>query len=658
MHIYGNVCDNINDSYSKYMNSSEEGKDAINEEYMRNPIGGLSYLVYSRNEDKRFSLVYIFTYMTDAYENEWLSITAIPIDKIVNSNISKLSNDNLLLLNMDRDNVVLYYDKGDDSPDDRLYFGENSKSINWLSYFTSGTPSPDKVTIEGKVYKGFSIKIDPSLELYLLVPTEDLYSEATNIAIINFASIVIISLLVFAILFLLFKYFFIKPIEKLSHAASQFSPSNLELDVSLRNDDEIKNLEMSIRDMLDSIKNSNQRLKIATIAQSKMDAEIQLAKDVQFSLFPPYIVLDKVPNSTLQIRSYLEIEEGVGGDFIGCIQIDEDNISLCIGDVAGKGLPAALYAVMVQTIIAAEKQNLTHPAKVLDVLNKRILEKNKNMFFASLILCTLNLKTGELRYSNAGHNPPLIGRSGQEVAEMNIKSNFVVGVVNDIKYEEESIILGKNDSFIMYTDGITEAMNTRGDRIGLKRVLSSINTVPSDLDSILFNVKTELKKHRGENTERDDSTLLAIKYMPKNPSEEREIVVDAEIKNYISVYDFLASFMDEKNIPQSIRHKIYIAVEEIFVNISNYAYKEHELYKKVSISVSIGSRIIRVIFADSGEKFNPWADAPELDISQPFDKRSVGGLGIHIVKNLMDDFSYEYISRTNILYFEKLYADE
>lgn len=211
----------------------------------------------------------------------------------------------------------------------------------------------------------------------------------------------------------------------------------------------------------------------------------------------------------------MEPAKEVGGDFYDFFLIDEDYLAIVIGDVSGKGIPAALYMIIAKSIIKENFKFFKEPDKLFNYLNNDLLEFNSEDMFITSWMGIINLKTGKLSFVNAGHDPPL-ARLNNEYKWLKTDPNFVVGVIENIDYDIHEIQLNNEDKILLYTDGVTEANNDYNGFFSKENLMKSFSahedlTVEEDIAYI----KKEISKFTKGQEQFDDITILLVKFYKK-----------------------------------------------------------------------------------------------------------------------------------------------
>ena len=301
------------------------------------------------------------------------------------------------------------------------------------------------------------------------------------------------------------------------------------------------------------------------------------------------------------------------------------------------------------------------PAKIFGILNDKLFEYNGAEMFVTVWMGILELSTGRLKAANAGHEFPVIKHANGMFELFKDKHGFVLGGMNGMKYEDYEIQLEPGDIIFEYTDGVTEAVNESDEMFGTQRMVDSLNRTfeeaggkvsAKNLTESVLNSVTEFSEGVPQF---DDITMLGMVY--NGCGNEREVIMDnkrqlrivARLEKLTEVIGFLDGFLEENSCSVKVKCELDIAVEEIFVNIAHYAYAPDEGEVVIELErLPLEPNIISIKFTDWGVPYDPLAK-PDPDITLGAEERQIGGLGIFIVKNTMDDMKYEYRDGSNIL---------
>jgi sigma-B regulation protein RsbU (phosphoserine phosphatase) len=396
--------------------------------------------------------------------------------------------------------------------------------------------------------------------------------------------------------------------------------------------------------------------------KSVQENELHMAAAIQETMlpstFPPY-----PDRHEFDIFASMSPAKEVGGDFYDFFLVDEDHLALVIADVSGKGVPAALFMMVSKAMLKSQtlvlgKEGST--AKILCNINDQLCEKNSLNMFVTVWLGIVKISTGELTYSNAGHEYPIFKRGQEPFAVLKEKHSPPLGCMEGIKYKEFKTKLDPGDIVFLYTDGVAEATNRNNELFGLDRMLKSLNDDSHGERSAVdidFDMKYSVDLFVKGAPQFDDLTMLTFKYHGGEPmntdnSAYDELTVKADVNNLDQVQGFIDERLEAAESSMKAQTQIGVAVEEIYVNICHYAYKDKGGEGDATIKMKITDGVAEIVFEDSGIQYDPLANE-EPDITLSAEEREIGGLGIFITKKTMDEVLYEYKDGKNCLTLRK-----
>jgi sigma-B regulation protein RsbU (phosphoserine phosphatase) len=276
--------------------------------------------------------------------------------------------------------------------------------------------------------------------------------------------------------------------------------------------DEVGELARSFDFMQSELKKNIRNLVDVTAARERIHSELSVAREIQMGIIPKTFPTF-TEHSEFDLFATIEPAKEVGGDLYDFFLLDKDHICFTLGDVSDKGVPAALFMVITRTLIKTTAEHEPSPAKIMSHINNILAEDNPRAMFVTLVIGVLNIRTGALTYASGGHNPPIGVPSKGECAYQRGKSGPMVGVIEDIDYKELSVELLPGDSFFLYTDGVTEAMDPDQNLFSDERLLMVVNGGPRDgLEGVIDNVMAEVKRHAATAPQSDDIAMLMIRY--------------------------------------------------------------------------------------------------------------------------------------------------
>jgi sigma-B regulation protein RsbU (phosphoserine phosphatase) len=243
-----------------------------------------------------------------------------------------------------------------------------------------------------------------------------------------------------------------------------------------------------------------------------LQKDLALASEIQQyflpSTFPPFPEdCDK-----LEIYASMEAAKDIGGDFYDFFRIDDDHIGLVIADVCGKGIPAALFMAVSQTILRTKAVSSVSVAECLTETNRLLADYSVEYMFVTTFYAIYNTKTGHVNYCNAGHNVPYVLRADGTIEQLPKSSNMMVGAFKEATYQEDSLQLGHGDTLVMYTDGVTEAMNRNDKAFGNKRLEFLLGGLSGlSCQQIVETVKMGISCFVDGAEQSDDMTMLVLR---------------------------------------------------------------------------------------------------------------------------------------------------
>ena len=260
-----------------------------------------------------------------------------------------------------------------------------------------------------------------------------------------------------------------------------------------------------VRNMIEERKNKN--------IKEQIEHELTVAKTIQMSMVPKVF---PIPPNTLEIEVFaiLESAKEVGGDLYDFFYIDEHHFCFVIGDVSGKGVPASLFMAVTKTLIQAKSGVGISSAEILFHTNNELCRGNDETMFVTLFCGILDIRTGEVEFSNAGHNRPYLYRADKRVEALDPKKGIALGIMDDFSFINENIILTPGDAIIIYTDGVTEAMDKNDHMFSEERLENHIGTLgDASVKEITNSIVHEVKEFANGAPQSDDITILVLRYL-------------------------------------------------------------------------------------------------------------------------------------------------
>ena len=476
-----------------------------------------------------------------------------------------------------------------------------------------------------------------------------------SISFFTIVSIVIASITVFIILLSIIytNRRVVKPLKNLSLATSNIVKelSNINVDpnsvtlqkVKIKSNDEIKDLHLSIIQMNDELRKYIDEVSLASKKEANYLAELNIAEQIQKESLPPAISIS--PN--YDIYATMLTAKEVGGDFYDYFMVDANHLAFLIADVTNKGVPAALFMMKAKALIKQLTLVYKDVSLVFNKVNNLLLQNNSAGLFITAFEGILNLLTGEIEYCNAGHEKPLL-YDGNEYKFLNTKSNFVLSGIEDFYYEKEITKLKDRDRILLFTDGVSEAINENNQLYGRERIVETLNSRKLNENEVIDVLKDDVYKFIGKASQSDDITIFSLEF---KQSEQLIFKDDFKLSYVDQINDMILKNLDF--ISPKCSSEISIIIDEIYSNIYNYGLK-NKVNGFLKVIKTCDDKSLTMYFIDNGVKFNPLeSKTPSTSLSA--EERPIGGLGIMIAKSLADVISYSYDDGYNILSITKKY---
>ncbi|MBP5386145.1 MAG: SpoIIE family protein phosphatase [Prevotella sp.] len=248
------------------------------------------------------------------------------------------------------------------------------------------------------------------------------------------------------------------------------------------------------------------------IQLESIKGDLAVASEIQQAILPR--IFPPFPDNShqLDIAAMMNAAKDVGGDFYDFFRIDDEHIGFVIADVSGKGVPAAIFMAVCRTLIRATGIRGVNPAECITYSNDLLVEESVNSMFVTVFYGIYNLKTGEVTYTNAGHNPPYVVKADGSLQKFPFSKNVIAGIVEGYHFTEETFMLEHGDMLLLYTDGVTEAVDSDCKEYGEERLEALLKSAPqSSCQQMIDLVKADVKAFAEDAEQSDDITLLAIK---------------------------------------------------------------------------------------------------------------------------------------------------
>ncbi|HNV69122.1 MAG TPA: SpoIIE family protein phosphatase, partial [Candidatus Ozemobacteraceae bacterium] len=457
--------------------------------------------------------------------------------------------------------------------------------------------------------------------------------------------------------------------------------------------DEVGYLARAFLSMQRALQSYLQNLARTTAQKEKIQSELRIAHNIQMSMVPHRFPRPEETGG-IMLHAVLEPAREVGGDFYDFFPLTSsgdrsaafdhasslpvpDRLAFAIGDVSGKGMPAALFMAMVKTLFRATAAACSDPARILSKLNDEMSRDNATSMFTTMQVGIIDLRTRMVTLASGGHNYPLLISAEGKVREMKLQNALPIGVYESVSYTNQEFTLQEGDTLVLFTDGITEAMNEKLEEFSDERFQAILEGKQNTgLEQLSTNVYQEVRRYAGTQDPSDDATLLLIRVFkpqqkiatggptlsetaafglaptlpqpaaPSNSSHRQTVEIrdSADLKQ---IQDWLDREAPAWGLSQPDTHDLHLILDELIENVLRHGYANTEP-AQIRLEVTVAPESIALCLRDTGRAFNPLLQQSP-DTTSAVATRAVGGWGIHLVKQYSDTLSYERQNDQNVV---------
>ena len=283
--------------------------------------------------------------------------------------------------------------------------------------------------------------------------------------------------------------------------------------------------------------------------------------------------------------------------------------------------------------------------------NDELARDNKKFMFVTLFLAILDISTGKLIYTNAGHNPSIICRNGGGIELLDAYHGPVAAALPELAYKEDIVFLDKGDLLFIYTDGVTDARNIDKQFFTQDRLENLLNSERlGDAEETVERVFDEVKHFEGKAEQFDDITLMALYYeiaSDISQIDDFSVTIPNQLSEITNVNELFNNFIERHSLPTEMRRQFNLVIDELLNNVISYAYEDGNIHH-IDINAVLQQDQLTLTVSDDGLPFNPFVGETS-QLSGSLEDQSIGGLGIHLVKNLMDKANYQRMVNRNVV---------
>lgn len=304
----------------------------------------------------------------------------------------------------------------------------------------------------------------------------------------------------------------VAPIEEFSNVTKKIATGDFAVELpNITSQDELKELHDSFENLQTSLVNYMEELKFTTANKERIESELQIARSIQMGMLPKSFPAFP-EREDISLSAKLVPAKEVGGDLYDFF-IKDEKLYFIIGDVSGKGVPASLVMAVTCRLFRSVASYINKPEEIISSLNDSLADGNDSNMFCTAFIGILCLRTGELKYCNAGHNAPLIVDPEGKISMLDVKPNLPLGLFDGFPYEGQETTISSNTMLYLFTDGVTEAENNNKELLGDDKLAAFLKMNASTDPGILIDLTfEEIKSHANGAEQSDDITVMCIKY--------------------------------------------------------------------------------------------------------------------------------------------------
>lgn len=367
---------------------------------------------------------------------------------------------------------------------------------------------PEYLNFE-KSWVYFSPILENNWTLIIIRPFAELYHDLQ----VMLLRLILISLLGLVVIFILINFIINKLMSPLSQLISKIHEFSLGKD-KIKSKNEVVSLTKSLNQLQIWVERNKLSEEQTNIQFRKFRSDLKQASEIQQSIipntFPPF-----PERNEIEISATYKPALVISGDLFEYFFVDDDHLLITIGDVSGKGIPAAMFMGVAHTLLQGRSFG-RKANQIVKEINEELADKNQNQFFLTLFVGILNVKTGVLNYCNAAHTSTKILRNGDDLEELSDTHGLPLGLYSGREYQDSSTKLEINDTLILYTDGVTDLVDEYDNHYGEGRFKESLKGLreysPGD---IIIRIDANLDQFRGETPIPDDISMVVLKFQPK-----------------------------------------------------------------------------------------------------------------------------------------------
>jgi sigma-B regulation protein RsbU (phosphoserine phosphatase) len=380
-----------------------------------------------------------------------------------------------------------------------------------VSRLLGGGAGFERIVLDGRAHRMTFAPVGASgWSVAVVYPEDELFAEVRSLRLVQ-AGLVAAGLAALAAVIVLVSRRLTRPLKALSESAARIATGDLDLELPpVTSQDEMGALTGSFHHMRDSLKAHIKDLQETTAAKERLESELKVARKIQMDMLPK----KAAGGEGYELTATLVPARAVGGDLYDHFVQDGTRLLFMVGDVSGKGVPAALFMARVKTLLEATAGRESSPAVILNEMNRVLGSENEAGLFVTAVLCVLDTRSGELEFACGGHEPPILVPLEGDPTTLEADGGPVLALIDVAEYPLNRATLKPGDALVLYTDGVHEAQNVEGEFFGGERLsAATVKGRPDGTPGVTGSVLNAVRAFAGEAPQSDDITILTVKFL-------------------------------------------------------------------------------------------------------------------------------------------------
>lgn len=484
----------------------------------------------------------------------------------------------------------------------------------------------------------------------LVVPEEQIYAGVRRTFSVAL-SVGALALLSLTLLTLIVTRRVLSPLGVLTERAEQVAKGALDFVLPVvRRHDEVGRLTHAFDRMRHELADHLAELARVAREQQRLASELEIAQQIQTALLPGAHFLDARCNN-FELHAVLKPARTVGGDLYSYFMLHDQRFYIMVGDVSDKGIPAALFMARAITLAKALAPRAQSPQQLLQLLNRELCRNNDGCMFVSLLCGLLDTASGHFWMASAGHEPPVLWGDGAPRL-LDIETGPALGLDEEAAYSSRRVRLRPGETLLMYTDGITEAMDAGLRMYGQERMLDCLARYAAQGEGdpagyLLADVEAFAAGHG----QADDITVLALRWHhpgAQGSASMLDLTMPASIEAVFEALGRCDEQLALAGVDHGVRDDVRLVLEELMVNMAEHG-RPASGEARIELRMTLATDAVLVDLHHDGQAFNPLLSPQPVLTGDLADREIDGGLGIHLVRAMASDFSYAHDEQGNHL---------